>query len=57
MNFIKTSDLETRNKLISLGFEEIPNTQKGIFTFINNKQNFSDEVDSKKITYTSILCI
>ena len=36
MNFIRTSDLETRNKLLSLGFTEITEMSSSDYCFINN---------------------
>ena len=55
-NFIKTTDKETADKLISEGFELV--SQSGnVYTFLNKPpKNFSfDKVDKKKMAYTNIL--
>jgi hypothetical protein len=55
-NFIKTTDKETADKLISLGFQLV--SQDGnIYTFLNqHMQNFNfEEADKKKIVYTNTL--
>lgn len=57
-NFIKTTDIETADKLMSLGFQLV--SQSGdIYTFLNQlSQNFNfDEVDRKKMVYTNTLNI
>ena len=56
MNFIKTTDTETANKLISCGFQLISHVGN-VYTFLNqppNNLNF-DEVDKKKMAYTNTL--
>ena len=55
-NFIKTTDKETADKLISAGFQLV--SQSGnAYTFLNQlPKNFSfDEVDKGKMAYTNIL--
>jgi len=55
-NFIKTTDKETADKLISLGFQLV--SQSGnTYTFLNQTlKNFNfDEVDKTKMAYTNIL--
>lgn len=55
-NFIKTTDKETADKLISYGFQLV--SQSGnVYTFLNQPpKNFVfDEVDKKKMAYTNIL--
>lgn len=55
-NFIKTTDKDTADKLISEGFQLV--SQSGsVYTFLNQPpKSFSfDEVDRKKIAYTNIL--
>lgn len=55
-NFIKTTDKETAEKLMSAGFQLM--SQNGnVYTFLNQfSTNFSfDEVDKKKMVYTNIL--
>ena len=57
-NFIKTTDKETAEKLISLGFQ-LMSQDSGVYTFLNqpsNNFNF-DEVDNKKMAYTNTLNI
>jgi hypothetical protein len=55
-NFIKTTDKETADKLMSLGFQLV--SQSGsVYTFLNQAPaNFNfDEADKKKVAYTNIL--
>lgn len=54
-NFIKTTDKETADKLISEGFQLV-SQDNGVYTFLNQlPKNFSfDEVDKKKIAYTNM---
>ena len=57
-NFIKTTDKETADKLISAGFQLV--SQSGsVYTFLNQPpKNFTfDEVDKKKMAYTNTLNI
>ena len=57
-NFIKITDKETADKLISAGFQLV--SQSGsIYTFLNQPpKNFTfDEVDKKKMAYTNALNI
>ena len=57
-NFITTTDKETANKLMSVGFQLV--SQSGsVYTFLNklpNNFNF-DEVDKTKMAYTNSLNI
>ena len=57
-NFIKTTDKETADKLISLGFQLISH-DSGVYTFLNQpKKHFNfDEVDKNKMAYTNILSL
>jgi hypothetical protein len=57
-NFIKTTDKETADKLISVGFQLV--SQSGsVYTFLNQppKNFIFDEVDKKKMVYTNTLNI
>ena len=57
-NFITTTDKETANKLMSVGFQLV--SQSGsVYTFLNQlPKNFSfDEVDKTKMAYTNSLNI
>ena len=57
-NFIKTTDKETAEKLLTCGFQLVSQTGD-IYTFLNqspNNFNF-DTVDQKKIVYDNILSI
>ena len=56
--FIKTTDAETANKLISFGFTLVSHIGN-IYTFINETpKNFTFEsVDSKKLVYDNILSL
>lgn len=58
MNFISTSDEDTRKALLLLGFQEISNTD-GLYTFINSSNvNFAElGIDEKKIVFNNMLCI
>lgn len=56
-SFIITSDKKTAEKLLSYGCEQIP-TSNGTYTFLNCQLNFAQtDIDTKKITYSNILCI
>ena len=53
-NFIKTTDKETADKLISGGFQLVSQCN-GVYTFLNqasNNFNFDDD-DKKKVAYTN----
>ena len=54
-NFLRTSDEDTKNKLIKEGFKLI--SQDGnVFTFMNNRTlTFEDK--NNKIQYSNMLCI
>lgn len=54
-NFIKTTDKETADKLISAGFQLV--SQNGTYTFLNQlPKNFNfNEVDTTKVAYSNIL--
>lgn len=57
-NFIKTTDTETANKLITLGFKMISHIGN-VYTFLNEapqKLNF-DSVDKSKIVYDNKLSL
>lgn len=55
-NFITTTDKDTADKLISIGFQLV-STSGNAYTFLNQiPTNFNfDEVDKKKMAYTNIL--
>lgn len=54
-NFIKTFDKTTSEKLLSLGFQKVDESN-GIYTFLNNKTPlFSNDVDESKILYSNML--
>ena len=56
--FIKTTDTETANKLIAIGFTLVSNIGS-VYTFLNDvpqKLNF-DSVDKKKIVYDNTLSL
>ena len=57
-NFIKTTDAETANKLIALGFNVVSHIGN-VYTFLNEvpqKLNF-DSVDKTKIVYDNKLSL
>jgi hypothetical protein len=55
-NFIKTTDKETADKLITCGFQLVSN-MGNVYTFVNQPpKNFSfEEVDKKKYTYSNMI--
>ena len=54
-NFIKTFDKTTSEKLLSLGFQKVDESN-GIYTFLNDKTLlFSNDVDESKISYSNVL--
>lgn len=54
-NFIKTSDEETKEKLLKENFTLVSH-DGNMYTFLNDKyMNFSSA--DKKITYSNMLCI
>lgn len=54
-NFIKTFDKTTSEKLLSLGFQKVDESN-GIYIFLNNKTLlFSNGVDESKILYSNVL--
>ena len=58
MNFIKTTDTETANKLISCGFQLLSHVGN-VYTFLNQPpKNFNfDNVDKKKVVYDNKLSL
>lgn len=56
--FIKTTDKETADKLISAGFQLVSQSDS-VYTFLNQiPSNFSfDVADKKKVVYTNTLNI
>lgn len=57
-NFIKTTDKETADRLITCGFKLVAHIGS-IYTFLNEApQNFNfDAVDKKKIVYDNMLSL
>ena len=54
-NFIKTSDPETKDKLLKENFKLVSH-DGNMYTFLNDKHvKFSNS--DKKITYSNMLCI
>lgn len=54
-NFLKTSDIETKNRLLEAGFKLV--SQEGnVFTFIND-HSLTFEDKNNKIQYSNMLCI
>ena len=55
-NFIKTTDKETADKLMSVGFQLVSQSSS-VYTFLNQiPLNFNfEEIDVKKVAYTNIL--
>lgn len=57
-NFIMTTDKETADKLISVGFQLV-SQNSNCYTFLNQiPTNFNfDEIDKKKMAYTNMLSL
>lgn len=56
-NFIRTTDGETAEQLVKLGFQKIDESN-GIYVFLNcGKKQFEENLDKSKIQYTNILCV
>lgn len=57
-NFIKTTDAETKETLLQLGFQLI-SEDGNVCTFVNNTTLTFDNINNKnlKITYSNILAI
>ena len=54
-NFLKTSDAETKQKLLALGFKLISEDGK-VSTFLNNSTlTFDNKDDNMKFTYSNML--
>lgn len=53
MNFVRTTDEETANRLLELGFQLIEKDNTS-WTFLNQTVAHFDE-ESKKVVYTNIL--
>lgn len=56
MNFIKTTDKETADKLERLGFEKLAK-EGDMYVFLNNSQAVFSKEDEKKMSFTNILAI
>lgn len=57
-NFMKTTDQETADKLLTIGFQLV-SKDGGMYTFLNQPPisfNF-DMIDKKKVAYTNTLNI
>lgn len=54
-NFIRTTDKDTGELLISLGFQLV-DKNNGVYTFLNSdKMEFSNDVNKSKIQYSNML--
>lgn len=55
-NFIKTIDIETKDKLLAVGFKLV--SQDGnVFTFLNDHSLTFENIDKLKIQYSNNFCI
>ena len=55
--FIKTTDIETANKLTAFGFKLVSHIGN-IYTFLNDASNLNfDAIDAKKIVYDNKLSL
>lgn len=55
--FIKVTNSETRDKLISLGFTEITEASSSIYCFINDGKKLTFDVENFGGVYTNIICL
>lgn len=55
-NFIRTTDLETRDKLLKLGFIEVSNSSN-VFIFLNDISADKQHFENMNITYTNKLFV
>lgn len=55
--FIRVSDKETRDKLITLGFTEITEPSSSTYCFINNGKKLTFDVEKFGGVYTNIMCL
>lgn len=55
-NFITTTDKETADQLLKLGFQLL-SSENGRYTFLNCLKYSTEQIDKNKIVYTNILCI
>lgn len=57
-NFIKTKDKKIRDVLLASGYTEITETGSDYFCFINDgKLKFEQNIDTKKLIYTNVMCL
>lgn len=57
MNFIKTSDQETAERLRKLGFTEITEPNSSTFCFINDGKKLTFDAEKYDAVYTNLLCL
>lgn len=57
MNFIKTSDQETAERLRKLGFTEITEPNSSTFCFINDGKKLTFNAKENGCVYTNVLCL
>ena len=55
--FIRVSDKETRDKLITLGFTEITEPSSSTYCFINNGKKLTFDAEKYDAVYSNILCL
>lgn len=55
--FLKTTNRETRDKLITLGFTELTEPSSSTFCFINDGKKLTFDVEKYEGVYTNILCL
>ena len=55
--FIKVTNRETRDKLISLGFTEITEPSSSAYCFINDGKKLTFNVENYGGVYTNIICL
>lgn len=55
MKFIRTSDIDTVNRLRILGFTEIGESQDGMHCFLNNGCALNFDLEKHNCVYTNIL--
>jgi hypothetical protein len=53
--FVKTTDIETKDKLLNNGFDLISDNGEEYFFLFNSLLKFDENIETNKIQYTNIL--
>jgi hypothetical protein len=57
MNFIVTTNRETRDKLLYEGFTEVTQQDNGTFCFLNDGKKLTFDAEKYDAVYTNLLCL